>query len=113
MTTRQRTAMLTLLPHELVASYIFPFLSGDFRDLRALDTAYTNKLHRSRFRSIWALCEYDCIERKIKSSAVEWLLHAGVRIISMRVLELKNIASLDPILNTLRRLHIEECVNNV
>ena len=44
--------MITLLPYELVASYVFPFLSGDIRDLRALDTAYSNKLHHSRFRSM-------------------------------------------------------------
>ena len=70
-TTPQRTTMITLLPDELVASYIFPFLSCDIRDLRALDTAYSNKLHHSRFRSIWTLCEYDCIERRITSSDKE------------------------------------------
>ena len=83
-TTPQRTTMLTLLSDELVSFYIFPFLSGNIRDLRALDTAYTNKRLHS---SIWALCS-------ITSSHVKWLLHAGVRIISMRVSELSNMSSI-------------------
>ena len=72
---------LCLLPLEVTCENIFAYLS--LSDLRALDTAYTNRQMRGQLQAAWRFFECEVVECAGSIDDIRWLHGVGVNIVGV------------------------------
>lgn len=72
---------LLSLPSEVLCDAILPHLQ--VRDLQALDTAISAKLHRMTLRKLWKSYEYLSLHDVLLVKDIQWLVNSGVNMVGI------------------------------